>query len=135
MGRSADSLGAREHVYQQMLAKFPAKSIEWVRTVRWSGPSEVPLGDIDQEDRASWQASHNPHKVEDERQKERAGTAKPIVLVQEPGGRKVIVDGHHRFLGAQEDGNPTILAWTASVPSADGPWAETHSSQLGGPSR
>jgi len=134
MGRSADAIALREQVYQQMLRKFPPDSIAWVRQVRWSGPAQVPLSDIDSTGRDSWRASHEPAGVEEHRRKEASGTARPIVLVQPPGGRKTIVDGHHRFLGAEQNGQSAILAWTASVPAATGPWTETHSSQKGGPS-
>lgn len=133
MGKSADAIARREHVYQQMLAKFPAKSISWVREVTWTGPVEMATDQINSTGKESWRASHDPHKVEADRSKIHDNTAKPVILVRGPNGKVNIVDGHHRFLAAESEGRP-VLAWLARVPSDTGPWSETHSAQIGGPS-
>lgn len=133
MSKSADAIATREQVYQQMLAKFPASAIGWVREVRWSGPLQISTDRINSEGKEKWAASHDPHKVESDRQKIDANTARPAVLVRGPNGKIDIVDGHHRYLAAEAEGKP-LTAWLAEVPRDTGPWTETHSAQIGGPS-
>lgn len=133
MTKSADAIATREQVYQQLLAKFPAAAIAWVRGVRWSGPAYIPTSRINAEDKKQWAAAHDPNKVEADRQKIHANSAKPIVLVRGPNGKINIVDGHHRFLAAEAE-DRAVLAWLADVPADVGPWTETHSAQIGGPS-
>lgn len=133
MGKSADAIATREHVYQQMLSKFPSKAIEWVRTVRWTGPVEIDPTQIDDSGKSSWRASHDPAKVEADRQKNREGRGKPIILVRGPNGKLKIVDGHHRFLAAEQEDRP-VRAWVGRIPRDEGPWNETHAYQIGGPS-
>jgi hypothetical protein len=120
-----------EHVYNFMLQRFPAKAIGWVRKARWVGPVAVDVDRVDQQDAESWAASHEDARVAHFEDKLRKGKpVKPGVVVQEPGDDKaVIIDGHHRFLGAKAAGVP-FMAYVGFVDKDGGVWDETHSYQL-----
>lgn len=120
-----------EHVYNFMLQRFPGKALGWVRKARWIGPVAVDPNRVDVDDQDSWAASSEPDRVEHFADKLRKGKAvKPGVVVQEPGDDKaVIIDGHHRFLGAKAAGVP-FMAYVGFVKKDGGPWDQTHSFQL-----
>lgn len=121
-----------EHVYNQLAVNYPAKAIEWVRGIRWIGPVEIPLDRVDTDDEDSWAASHQPDAVARFAREIKAGTGhtNPVVMVQKPGHLKaMVVDGHHRFLACRKLGWP-CKSYVGFVPEDDGPWDETHSSQV-----
>lgn len=133
--KSAEDLATRNTVWNQLTGRFPHKAIDWVKTVPWSGPTSIPLTDIDTDDIDSWAASHDPEGLAKEQRHIKDNIAHPIVLVKPQNSDKyIIVDGHHRFLAYKSLGGTSAPSWVASVPSAQGPWAETHLSQKGGDS-
>lgn len=120
-----------EHVYNQMLANYPPKAIQWVKKTRWIGPMAVDPQRADTADEDSWAASHEPARVAHFARKYKKGKdVKPGITVQEPGQSTVkIIDGHHRYLGARKAGKP-YLAYVGFVDKDGGPWDETHSFQI-----
>ena len=56
---------------------------------------------------------------------------KPVILVQRPTGKAMIVDGHHRALATKEVGGRVIQVYIAKVPTQACPWDETHDMQTG----
>jgi 2'-5' RNA ligase len=120
-----------EHVYNFMLQRFPAKALKWVKDARWVGPVAVDPDRVDTDDQESWAASHQPERVKHfQKDAEKGKALKPGVVVQEPGDDKVVlIDGHHRFLGAKAAGKP-YMAYVGFVDSDGGPWDETHSFQI-----
>jgi hypothetical protein len=122
------------HVYNQLLHNYPPESIEWVKdpAVRWIGPVEIPLDRVNVANEDSWAASHQAATVRRFAREMKAGTGhtNPVVMVQKPGENKAeVVDGHHRFLACR------LLKWPCKsyvgfVPRDQGPWDETHSSQI-----
>lgn len=136
LGRVAEAAQTpADAVYDQLAENFPPKAIAWVKDADWSGPHAVPIDHVDTDDRDSWAASDDHGRVRKFRKKLRKRLAegrhpKPIVLVRKPGKDKDrIVDGHHHFLAAEQEGEPTVWAFVGRVPVDDGPWDETHSSQ------
>jgi 2'-5' RNA ligase len=120
-----------EHVYNQMLANYPPKSIQWIKKARWIGPMAVDPERVDTQDEDSWSASHEPARVKHFAKKYKSGDdVKPGVCVQEPGQSTVkVIDGHHRFLGARKAGEP-YMAYVGFVDKDGGDWDETHSYQF-----
>lgn len=127
-----------DEVFHQLTEDYPKSSLEWVHQAVWEGPFIVPFSELDTADRDSWRASHEPDRVQSfaDRIKTRTGKGKtqlkkPAVVVFEPGAKKaLIVDGHHRTLGAQRAGEEGVLAWVGHVASKDGPWLELHNLQF-----
>jgi len=121
------------HVYSQLLGNFPPKAIGWVKDPRihWIGPVAIPHDRIDYEDEEKWAAHHERSRVRHFAGRIRRGEdVSPGVSVQKPGRPKInVVDGHHRALGSQQAGKP-FLTYVGFVPGEDGPWDETHSSQI-----
>jgi len=119
-----------EKVYDQLAEDFPEDAIKWVKSAVWDGPVRVPLKEIDFSNKENWRASkdikHVEHflkKIEDE------GFAKPIVLINEPNKKKLMVaDGHHRALAYQKL-KEAPLAFVATVGSENGPWVSMHDEQ------
>lgn len=135
MGKSADSIAARQQVYTQMLTRFPPDSIAWIKTVRWDPAEKIDLDEFETSDVSDWAASHDPKRVDHEVEKWQSGEANPIVAVQVGDGPLMIVDGHHRYLARQRMHKGRVLAFVGHVPTAVGPWSETHLSQKGGNSK
>lgn len=130
--------GPTDEVYEQMCEDFPEDAISWVKSAPWRGPSKVSLDQIDFSNRSKWQASQPsdaPRVQKFSQALESGEEVKPIVLVQKPKGKAIIVDGHHRALAARGVGAKTILAYVAKVTTIEGPWDETHSQQRGAPSK
>jgi hypothetical protein len=127
--KSANQLASRQYVYAQLLDDYPAKAVNWVKTVTWDGPQVVPLDSFDFSNADSWNASSEPAKVEKFAGKIQDGQLKPILAVQKPGSSAlVIIDGHHRALAYKKLGRDP-LAWVGHVPATGGPWDEMHASQ------
>lgn len=122
-----------EHVYVQMAKNFPPEAIEWIRRARWTGPQNVPMDRIDQDDRDKWAASHQPGKVKEFEKMIQAhdGHVAPSVLVQEAHSPKAfIVDGHHRAL-ARENLKQDVLGYVGNIDAKDRQAAlETHTHQI-----
>lgn len=126
---NANLSGVADTVYRQLLEDFPKDAIAWVRGVRWTGPVKIPLDSIDFANRDNWRASRNMAHVEDFAAEVKAGTVKPIVLINEPNNeRMIIVDGHHRALAAKNAG-VSVPAYVAHVPMVRGPWMDLHKTQ------
>lgn len=126
---SSDQLASRQYVFDQLRDDYPAKAVDWVKTVQWDGPEVVPLADLDFSNAQSWNATGEPEKVDEFAGKINAGQLKPILLVRKPGGGKlIIIDGHHRSLAYKKLGRDP-LAWVGQVPAKTGPWDEMHASQ------
>jgi hypothetical protein len=124
---------ATSGVYAQMRKAFPAKAIGWVEDdAAWQGPQQVPLSQIDTSDRDQWDASRQPGKVARIVRKLRRGRKpRPAVLVRWPGAKKwVIVDGHHHFLAAEQEGRESLLAYAGHVASEHGAWDTTASQEI-----
>lgn len=135
MGKSADSIAARQQVYTQLKDRFPAESIQWVRAARWDPPTKIDLDRFDTSDRTDWAAAAEPDKVAEEAHKWQSGTANPIVAIQVGSSPQlIIVDGHHRYIAREHMHKSRVLAFVGHVPDHNGPWMETHLSQKGGPS-
>lgn len=105
-------------VFTQMEENYPPGSIAWIKEVKWRGPLEVPLGDIDWDSLNAWAAHHQMAKVEHfmrllaDRQQ-----VNPAVGIIRPGERRVrIVDGHHRSLACRHLGWPSrmYVGWVTS---------------------
>lgn len=123
-----------EHVYQQLLANYPPNSINWVRTIPWIGPVEIPLDRVDWDDVNSWAASHQGKRVKEFRKRIRSADndVHPVVGVQVPGDDRLkIVDGHHRALAYRKENRP-VKAYVGFVPSdnENSPWFQTHDYQI-----
>lgn len=135
MGKSADSIAARQQVYDQLSKRFPKSSIEWVKSARWDPPDKIDLDEFDTSDRSDWAASSDHDRVDHEVQKWQDGTANPIVAIQVGGSPQlIIVDGHHRYLARERMHKHRVRAYVGHVPNNQGPWMETHLSQKGGAS-
>ena len=118
------------HVYNQLLGNYPPASIAWVKSVRWIGPVRIPTDRVNTADEGSWAASHQPHAVRRHMREIKAGASKPVIMVQKPGEAKAeVIDGHHRYLGYRSLGKP-VVAYVGFVPRGEGPWDETHASQV-----
>ncbi|HUN38488.1 MAG TPA: NUDIX domain-containing protein [Trebonia sp.] len=127
--KSAASIG--EQVYQQLLRNYPPDSIEWVKDATWSGPHLVPWAEVDHDDMDKWAASHQRGKVDEFKRKIRAGEhVNPAVLVVDPDGDYIDVDGHHRAL-AYHELDELIPAWIGDIEPADRhDMEETHLDQV-----
>jgi uncharacterized protein len=131
-GERCDS--APDDVHNMMSEDFPDKAISWVHSAPWRGPASVKLKNIDYSNKHKWQASHpdDAERVEKFKQMIKHGAeVKPLVLVQKPSGKAVVVDGHHRALAYQQLGVKFADAYIAKVGKHEGPWDETHDMQRG----
>lgn len=121
---------AKSELIHQLSEDFPVDSMSWLDHAVVEGPVAVPIADVNTKDRDEWAASHEPEKVKLFRKKMAAGQMKPILMTQPvKGGKKNIIDGHHRYVAAEELGHTHVLAYVAHVPKKSGPWDEMHSSQ------
>ena len=121
-----------EHVKNQLRRNYPEKALGWIDNAHWAGPVLIPQDRVDDGDKDSWAASHQPARVKEFAReiKHGRGHLHPVVAVQEPGESKVkIIDGHHRTLAYRKLGQP-VKAYVGFVGSNGGPWDETHSYQF-----
>lgn len=127
---NANSAGIADEVYAQLAEDFPKDALEWIKSASWKGPVMVPLSQIDFSNRKAWKASKDPDHVAEFVQKiESGGQMKPIILVNEPNSKKlIIVDGHHRALAYEKLGRDA-LAFVATVGTEGGPWMNVHATQ------
>lgn len=125
-------------VFHQLTEDYPKAALDWIHHAAWEGPLIVPFAKLNMSDRSKWRASHEPDRVKDFAGKIKQRLAKgkdqlkkPAVVVFEPATKKaLIVDGHHRTLGAEEAGEEGVLAWVGHVDRKDGPWIELHDLQF-----
>lgn len=121
-----------QRVLDQLSEDYPPEALEWINRAQWNGPVQVPLTKVDFSNSPNWQASKEPDKVATFERKIRSGWMKPVILVQTPHRRKLIViDGHHRSM-AYRGLNRPIMAWVGKVNADRGPWDEMHASQFHG---
>jgi hypothetical protein len=120
-----------EVVFQQMLKNFPPESLTWVKKARWAGPITLGHEFINLSDESSWAAEHEQQKVDSFMERIQEGDLpKPSIAILEPGDTKVqIIDGHHRALAYMNLGMP-VRMYVGRVNHHNGPWNETHSSQV-----
>ena len=100
---------------------YPAKVLGWVADADWTGPTKVPLADIDMARRPG---GRDPAKVRAIAAAVADGeTLDPVVLVRTPGQELLqIADGYHRTLGREHAGKKRVLAYVGEVGSDEGPW-------------
>ena len=118
-------------VRHQLAGNFPPAAIAWVADAQWT-LADIPLHEVDTADEGSWAAHHQRERVRHfARLISEGHPAHPPVMVTVPGKAKArIVDGHHRFLGAQAAHRETIRAYVGRIPEGDRRWMETHSYQV-----
>jgi hypothetical protein len=127
-GPKADAAQVMSH----MRENYPESALNWMKKVDWVGPVDVPHSKIDYDDRQSWDATHEPGKVNQFKRdiKNRKDHLDPVVMVKKPGrNRAEIVDGHHRDLAYEDLGRPA-KAYVGHVPREKGPWDYTHDQQI-----
>lgn len=121
-------------VFDQMSEDYPKSAIEWVHDIKWRGPIQVPLKNVDFNDKYTWKAEKQPEKVKHFRQRILRSEAKgehvkPVVMIQRPDKTAMIPDGHHRALAYKELNKP-IYAWVGYPDKSKGPWDYVHDSQF-----
>lgn len=124
----ADS-AASDAISRELESDYPARAMEWIRSIKWVGPVRVPADDVDYAGEAGWKASGEPEKVSKFADRIEQGSEKPVLLVRRPGEAKLmIVDGHHRALAYRKLGTG-LLAYVGNAPTLEGPWASFHDEQ------
>ena len=132
LGRMAASLHVDARtVYDQLAQNYPPKSIEWVLRARWRGPMLVGWNMIDHDDMDKWAASHQPERVDHFVDKIKAGDdPHPAILVHDPDGNWIDVDGHHRALAYHKLNRP-VRSYCGVIDPADRhAMEETHLDQV-----
>jgi len=118
-----------EYIINQLLEDYPKNSFGWIRDAQWSHPMSIPLENIDYSNEKTWRAFHEPEKVKKFEKKIKKNKFMPVILVQTPKNKKLIViDGHHRAL-AFENLNRPVVAWVGKVDKEVGPWDAFHDKQ------
>jgi len=128
---------ATDDVYDTMIEDFPEEAITWIRAAPWRGAAPIARTQIDYSNQANWYAAQKGGEDEERVEKFRqvirdGGKLKPIILVQRPKGKAMIVDGHHRALAYALEKRNNVSAFVARVLVQTGPWDETHDYQSGG---
>jgi hypothetical protein len=115
-----EASGLASKVLSMMADDFPPDKLAWIGKVQWTGPTEIPLDQVDFSQSAQWQAKKEPDKVDGFVDKIEADNRKPVVLLKGPdGGKYRVIDGHHRSLAYQKLGEPlTAYAGTTSDEAA-----------------
>ena len=122
-----------QEVFNQLSQDYDKKNINWVNSIPWRGPVEVPLSSIDFSNASNWQASKDQDHVDKfVNLISNEGFAKPIILVNQPHNDKkmIILDGHHRALAYQKVGQPA-LAYIGEAGQITPEMARMHSQQNG----
>jgi hypothetical protein len=128
-----------DDVYHQLTDDYPKASLEWVHHAAWESPRVIPFSELNMQSRGTWRAAHEPGRVkafaDHIRKRLRKGKSqlkKPAVVVYEPGKphQGLIIDGHHRTLGAEQAGEEGVLAWPGHAHTVGGPWMELHDLQF-----
>src|ERR1700733_14948287 len=128
-----------QEVKLQLARDYPPGALGWVDQLSWSGPTRVPLDQIDRSPGGSdtnWaDAEKDKRKIAEFATRLRAGVKKPIVVVRTPGTRLLrAVDGHTRVLASMAIGQP-VTAWVGTASTAHGDWENTHSRQANPPAK
>ena len=121
-----------DRVKAQLQRDYPPGALSWVDDLAWSGPTRVPLTQIDKTSGDTEWSAAAADKLKLQRFQKRiaAGWRKPVVLVRSPGSpRMFAVDGHTRILSCEALGQP-VTAWVGTAKTATGPWRKVHSRQL-----
>jgi hypothetical protein len=71
-------------VYRQLETDFPPKSIEWIKHVKWVGPVNVPLDEVDFSKKEHWKAWREKDKIKRFVNRIEGGWKKPVILVARP---------------------------------------------------
>ena len=130
--RSVSTAGVAQSVMNQLKPDYDRQLLSWVPAAHWL-QMEVRLDSIDDSNRANWEASKDSAKVDSMSQAMKEGWSKSVVLVNEPNASKLqLIDGHHRFLAAEQNGATTLPAYVAYVGGVDGQWKEMHDLQKQG---
>lgn len=118
-------------IYDQLEDDYKPSSIEWVLSVPWQGPVEVPLSSIDFSNTSNWRASKEPEEVAKFVDLiANQGFAKPIILANElsNSNKMIIIDGHHRSL-AYKQLNQNAIAYVAHIGSLTNDMRAMHGQQ------
>lgn len=119
-----------DRVYGQLSKDYPKDKIDWVHRVRWTGPVNVPLKRVEFDEERMWKASHERERVEHFRDMIDSGQdMKPVVMMDRPGKKIMVADGHHRAEAYQEENKP-VLAWVGHATTVEGPWDSLHDFQF-----
>jgi hypothetical protein len=130
--RSVSNAGVAQTVIKQLEPDYDKKLLQWIPAAHWV-QMNVPMDSIDDSNRAQWEATKDQGKVDEMSAAMKEGWSKPIVLVNEPNSNKLqLIDGHHRYLAAEANGEKEISAFVAYVGGVDGPWTEMHDLQRQG---
>lgn len=122
-------------VYDQLSEDYPAKALTWVHSMKWQGPKNVPLSQIDFEGDSDFLiAETQPEKVNLFRRRIKASEKKgeqikPVIVIKRPSKKALAPDGHHRTLAYKELNKP-VYAWVGSASSNRGPWIKLHDKQF-----
>lgn len=125
-------------VFDQLTEDYPKSAVEWVHGIRWKGPMEVPLSDIDFDNEKSWRASHELDKVNLFRRRIKAAQKKgehikATVLIYRPKksvkNPVMVMDGHHRAEAEQQENVP-VYGFVGYPSRNKGPWDTTHDKQF-----
>ena len=97
---NTDQRAVADAVRDQLKDDYPPEALDWVDTVDWDGPVDVPVSEIDTSNRSNWIASYEPEKVARFIDAIESGDPnKPIVLYR----------------------TPAVSSYVAQVESVDGP--------------
>lgn len=137
--RAAIERSLADEVFAQLAQDYPKASLEWVHHTAWEAPRLVPFAALDMRNKPHWRAFHEPDrvaefsaKIKQRLAKGKTQLKKPAVVVYEPGrpAQGLIIDGHHRTLGAEGAGEDGVLAWVGHTREVGGPWMELHDLQF-----
>jgi DNA topoisomerase-1 len=118
-GRKERKISPKE-VHDFLYRYYPEENIEWVDSGEWTFSENVPLSEIEMENRPG---GRDPAKVKGIAERVLAGhKMKPVVLVDTGEGKLQIADGYHRTLGIQHAGKTVISAYIGRGMGAHGPW-------------
>ena len=128
--RSVSTAGIGETVFNQLSQDYDPTLLGWVRAAHWVGPVDIPIENIDLSNRDNWKANEDDDQVGDMQDKMQQGWMKPIILANEPNGNKLmLIDGRHRLLATEAQGEDSIKAFVAYVGSVGGDWEKLHALQ------
>ena len=124
--------GIADKVRAQLLGDYPSSALSWIDGIRWTGPAQVPVSQVDRTaGTTDWSAAAKDRaKLALFQHKIAGGFRKPVVLIRRPGNPKLFaVDGHTRVLACMALGVP-VAAWVGTAATAHGPWEVAHARQL-----
>jgi hypothetical protein len=119
-------------VTAQLQRDYPPGALSWIATLKWTGPTRVPVTQIDRTTGTTdWKAAAaDKAKLALFRTKIGAGFRKPVILIRHPGSARLFaVDGHSRVI-ASADLHLPVAAYVGTATTAHGPWEQAHSRQL-----